>query len=187
MQLATFLSEIRIVLYYESINFTVWFSHLCLHKEPPQSLVCTQKKGFFLPLRLPQRSRNQGKVGQKIEKWTLYYTILLYCGGDCCNINRNLWPLSWAKVWKTLDELSLGTKEKMSLSSYYATMGTKSFWELKLVHVVWRLSSMDKMTKEWYFFKLHFQFSGPWDAHRIKIWVDLDLWQVSRSCSIFKS
>ena len=60
------------------ITFIIWFSHLCLHKEPPQNLVCTEKKGFFfVPLRLPQRIRNQGKVGQKIEKWTLYSFIVV--------------------------------------------------------------------------------------------------------------
>ena len=40
------------------------------------------------------------------------------------------------------------------------------------------------MTKVRYFFMLHFQSLGPWEAHRVKIQVDQDLWQVSRSCSI---
>ena len=39
------------------------------------------------------------------------------------------------------------------------------------------------MTKVRCFFMLHFQFLGPWDAHRLKIQVDQGLWQVSRSCS----
>ena len=77
MQLATFLSDIIIQLNSESITFTVWFSHLCMHKEPPQSLVCTQKKEGFFASDFPQRSRNQGKVGQKIEKWTLYSFIVV--------------------------------------------------------------------------------------------------------------
>ena len=70
MQLAIFLSEI-------SITFTVCFSHLCMHKEPPQSLVCTQKKEGFFASDFSQRSRNQGKAGQKIEKWTLYSFIVV--------------------------------------------------------------------------------------------------------------
>ena len=42
------------------------------------------------------------------------------------------------------------------------------------------------MTKVRYFLKLHFQFLGPKDAHRVKTRVDQYFWQVSRSCSTCK-
>ena len=53
----------------------------------------------------------------------------------------------------------------------------------RLVHVVRDFRPCDVMTKVRYFLRLHFQFSGPSDAHRVKIQVDQDLWKVSRSCS----
>ena len=40
---------------------------------------------------------------------------------------------------------------------------------LRLVHVVRDFRPWEVMMKIRYFFMLHFQFSGPWDAHRVKI------------------
>ena len=51
---------------------------------------------------------------------------------------------------------------------------------LRLVHVVRDFRPWEVMMKIRYFFMLHFQFSGPWDAHRVKIQVDQGLWQVCR-------
>ena len=59
----------------------------------------------------------------------------------------------------------------------------KSAPYLNLVHVVWDFRPWDVMTKVRYFLMLHFQFSGPWDANRVKIQVDQGLWQFSRSGS----
>ena len=53
----------------------------------------------------------------------------------------------------------------------------------RLVHVVRWFSYMDVMTKVRYILMLHFQFSGPWDTHRVIIQVHQGLLQVSRSCS----
>ena len=41
-----------------------------------------------------------------------------------------------------------------------------------LDHVIWDFHPLDVMTKVLYFPVLYFQFSSPWDAHRVKIHVD---------------
>ena len=45
-----------------------------------------------------------------------------------------------------------------------------------LVHVVWDFRPWDVVAKVCYFFRLHFQFLGPWDAHSVKIQVNKVLW-----------
>ena len=54
---------------------------------------------------------------------------------------------------------------------------------IRLVHVVQDFRPWDVMMKVRHLSMLHFQFVGPWDAHRVKFKVDKVLWQVSRSFS----
>ena len=59
-----------------------------------------------------------------------------------------------------------GTVSLLSMFSIMQSLFLQKLGLNKLVHVVRQFSSMDDLTKVQYFFKFHFQFSGPWDAHR---------------------
>ena len=108
-----------------------------------------------------------------------FLVLWLLCRPITCNAHVSVMTLNKIKIYihsKKLREIALFFQGKNA-----PNIGFKSRFHYIPDEILWR---NDKNTIS---FNIHFSFLGPGDTHRVKIWVNQGLWQVSRlsyiSCS----